>query len=69
MLTRPSSKGEATDHKQPKTQPPAAKKKNPFAVALGKLGASKGGTARAIVLSARRRVAIARKAAAARWKK
>jgi hypothetical protein len=43
--------------------------KNPAAVALGKLGASKGGIARAATLSARRKVEIARKAAAARWKK
>jgi hypothetical protein len=43
--------------------------KNPAAVALGKLGASKGGKARAAKLSAKRRAAIARKAAQARWRK
>lgn len=43
--------------------------KNPAAVALGKLGASKGGIARAKALSRKRRVAIARKAIRARWKK
>jgi hypothetical protein len=43
--------------------------KNPAAVALGKLGASKGGKARAEKLSAKRRAAIAKKAAAARWSK
>ena len=43
--------------------------KNPAAVALGKLGASKGGMARAAALSGRRRAQIARLAAAARWKK
>jgi len=43
--------------------------KNPNAVALSKLGASKGGKARAAALSDRKRTAIAKKAAAARWKK
>jgi hypothetical protein len=47
---------------------PEAKQKNPAAVALGKLGASKGGKARAAKLSAARRKAIAKKAARARWK-
>jgi hypothetical protein len=45
------------------------KGKNPAAVALGKLGGAKGGAARAANLSKRRRTAIARKAALARWKK
>jgi hypothetical protein len=45
------------------------KKKNPAAVALGKLGASKGGIARAKKLSPERRKEIARKAILARWKK
>jgi hypothetical protein len=43
--------------------------RNPAAVALSKLGASKGGKARAAALSERRRKAIAKKAAAARWTK
>jgi hypothetical protein len=43
--------------------------KNPHAQALSALGASKGGKARARKLSAKRRVAIARKAAKSRWKK
>ena len=43
------------------------KKKNPIAVAFGKLGASKGGIARAKKLSAERRREIAREAIAARW--
>ena len=42
--------------------------KNPAAVALGRLGGAKGGKARAANLSAARRKAIAKKAAAARWK-
>jgi len=42
--------------------------KNPHAVALGRLGGQKGGAARAIRLSARKRVEIARKAAKVRWK-
>jgi hypothetical protein len=45
------------------------KKKNPHAVALSRLGASKGGQARAAHLSAKKRKEIARKAAVARWKK
>lgn len=41
--------------------------KNPAAVALGKLGGAKGGRARAKSLSAKKRKAIARKAAKTRW--
>ena len=41
--------------------------KNPAAVALGKLGGAKGGPARAVKLSPKKRVSIAKKAAAARW--
>lgn len=43
--------------------------KNPHAVALGKLGGSKGGKARAENLSARRKRSIAKKAAKTRWAK
>lgn len=43
--------------------------RNPAAVALSKLGASKGGIARATKLSAKKRVQIAKQAAAARWKR
>lgn len=43
--------------------------KNPAAVALGRLGGLKGGKARAEKLSAKKRSEIAKKAAAARWKK
>ena len=46
-----------------------AEEKNPAAVALGKLGASKGGKARAKKLSDKRKSEIARKAAKARWAK
>jgi len=53
---------EATGQEMPR-------EKNPAAVTLGRLGGQKGGRARAEVLSARKRKAIARKAAAARWKK
>ena len=42
--------------------------KNPAAVALGRLGGSKGGKIRAAKLSAKRRSEIAKKAAQARWK-
>ena len=41
--------------------------RNPAAVALSKLGASKGGLARAAALSDRKRKMIAKKAAEARW--
>lgn len=43
------------------------RKKNPAAVALGKLGASKGGKARALALSPKERSAIAKQAAEKRW--
>jgi hypothetical protein len=43
--------------------------KNPAAVALGRLGGLKGGLARASKLSAKKRSAIARKAAKSRWRK
>jgi len=45
------------------------KKKNPAAVALGKLGGRKGGRARAAKLSAERKKEIAQQAAKARWAK
>lgn len=41
--------------------------KDPAAVALGRKGGLKGGKARAASLSAKRRSAIARKAATKRW--
>lgn len=43
--------------------------KNPAAVALGKLGGSKGGKIRAAKLSAERKKEIAQQAAQARWAK
>ena len=43
--------------------------KNPHAVALGKLGGSKGGKTRAANLTPERRKEIAHKAARARWEK
>ena len=49
------------------TAPP--KPKNPAAVALGRLGGLKGGTARAAALSPKKRSQIAAKAAAKRWSK
>lgn len=44
-------------------------RKNPAAVALGRLGGLKGGKARAEKLSAKRRKEIAEKAARERWGK
>jgi hypothetical protein len=46
-----------------------ASKKNPHAVALGKLGGSKGGKIRAAKLSSEERIKIARDAVQARWEK
>lgn len=43
--------------------------KNPAAVKLGKLGGARGGKARAEKLTPEERRRIAKKAAAARWKK
>ncbi len=45
------------------------KKKNPNAVALGKLGGSKGGKIRAAKLTPEERSKIARNAVLARWAK
>jgi hypothetical protein len=45
------------------------RKKNPNAVALGKLGGSKGGKIRAARLTSEQRREIARKAVLARWAK
>lgn len=53
----------------PKEDKPPEREKNPAAVALGKLGASKGGQARAAKLSPKKRKEIAKKAAEARWNK
>jgi hypothetical protein len=57
--------GEKWDRSEPKPE----RVKNPHAVALSKLGAAKGGKARAESLTAKQRSKIAKKAAKARWKK
>ena len=54
--------GEVKEEVQPDTR-------NPAAVALGALGAAKGGQARAKSLTKAERVKIAKKAAKSRWKK
>jgi hypothetical protein len=46
-----------------------AKKKNPHAVALGRLGGLKGGKARTAKLTPEQRKELARKAVLARWAK
>jgi len=46
-----------------------AKKKNPHAVALGRLGGLKGGKARTAKLTPEQRTEFARKAVQARWAK
>ena len=58
---------EATGQAIPTAEAPDTR--NPAAVALSKLGASKGGHARAAALSPAKRKQIARKAIAARWAK
>ena len=50
-----------------KTKHSSPPKKNPAAVALGRLGGLKGGKARMEKLTAKRRSEIAKKAAKARW--
>jgi hypothetical protein len=57
--------GDATGEAPP--EEPSSK--NPAAVALGRLGGLKGGKARAMKLSAKRRSEIAKKAARTRWAK
>jgi hypothetical protein len=52
-----------------KPEPPKPDTRNPAAVALSKLGASKGGKARACKLSKARRTEIAKDAARRRWSK
>jgi hypothetical protein len=53
---------------QPRRAKKPTKRKNPAAVALGRLGGPKGGKARAASLTPEQRSEIAKKAAAARWK-
>lgn len=60
--------GEQVTQEKPASIEPT-KEKNPAAVALGRLGGSKGGKARAKKLSAKRRKEIAQKAAKTRWSK
>ena len=53
---------------QASAEPEKPDTRNPAAVALSRLGASKGGKARAESLSAAKRKEIAKKAAKARWR-
>ena len=74
-MPRRSSKKPGQPQQQPAAEPapetaqPAEGGKNPAAVALGKLGGAKGGKARAAKLTAEQRREIAKRAAAARWRK
>lgn len=52
----------------PEDSPPQQPEKNAAAVELGRRGGLKGGRARADKLTKEQRVAIAKKAAAARWR-
>jgi hypothetical protein len=58
--------GEKWDRPAPVEHPPE-REKNPHAVAKSKLGASKGGKARAASMTPKQRSKIAKKAAKARW--
>lgn len=58
--------GQPLDKPEVPTQPDT---RNQHAVALSKLGASKGGKARAAKLTSKKRKDIAKKAANARWDK
>jgi hypothetical protein len=58
---------QTTGQEPPNPTPQPAREKNAAAVALGKLGASKGGKARAEKLSKKQKIEIARKGALARW--
>jgi hypothetical protein len=73
MPTRPSKRkvtqAESTNNLAHRIVAQATGEKNPAAVALGKLGASKGGKARAAALTPSARASIAKKAAQARWGK
>lgn len=56
-----------TGRTQKKKKPQAAKAKNPAAVALGRLGGLKGGSALAAKMTPKQRSLSAKKAALARW--
>jgi len=58
--------GEPLDKPEEPTEPDT---RNPAAVALSKLGASKGGKARANALSPKKRVQIGKKGDRSRWDK
>jgi hypothetical protein len=59
----------ATGQKPDRDPTPEEQGKDPAAVALGRKGGLKGGSARAASMTSEQRAAIAKKAAAARWKK
>ena len=61
--------GDTPNEPQQEDREQSPGKKNPAAVALGRLGGLKGGKARAASLTKKQRSDIAKKAAAARWKK
>jgi hypothetical protein len=74
MPARPSKRRDFTqiakdivDQATGNAPPPEPDTRNPAAVALSKLGASKGGKARAKALTAKERSEIAKKAAKKRW--
>lgn len=60
---------QATGEKRFATIEGGKRRKNPAAVALGRKGGLKGGKVRAARLTAKKRLAIAKKAAKVRWTK
>ncbi|HEV3256404.1 MAG TPA: hypothetical protein VG013_05935 [Gemmataceae bacterium] len=67
---KPTTHEAPADHPEVAVPPAeAAPPKDPAAVSLGRRGGLKGGKARAAKLTKQQRVAIAKKAAQARWAK
>lgn len=70
VVAEATGQRERTDHAPVEPLPPPdSQAASAAAAALSRLGASKGGKARAESMSAKERSAIAKKAAAARWAK
>jgi hypothetical protein len=68
-IAKPKQDAEKPENNNLVSFPAPVKVKNPAAVALGKLGGSKGGKIRAGRLSDERKKEIAQQAAKARWAK
>jgi hypothetical protein len=68
LKLRKTTKWQKSYNIAPPKTPPNKSKKNPAAVALGRLGGLRGGQVRAERLTPEQRTAIAKKAAETRWK-